>query len=93
MYGTHAVTDEASGARYALRSHDEALLDSYTSQRATIFGTPVPGYENGAVEGGPPLLSVTQVEATTESAATGEEVARFDLFVEEEAPEDSSFYK
>jgi hypothetical protein len=80
MDGTHAITDEASGTRYALRSDDEALLDAYTSQRASIFGTPVPSYEDGAIEGSPPLLSITQVEPTTGSAATGEEVVRFDLF-------------
>ena len=78
--GTHAITDQASGARYALRSDDEALLDAYTSQRASIFGTPVPSYEDGDIGGGPLLLSITQVEPTTGSTATGEEVVRFDLF-------------
>ncbi len=62
MYGTHAITDEASGTRYALRSEDEGLLDSYVGQRVTVYGALVPGYENGQVEGGPPLLSVTWVE-------------------------------
>jgi hypothetical protein len=61
MYGTHAITDEASGTRYALRSGEEGLLDRYTGQRVTVFGTPVPGYE-GDLEGGPPLLEVTRVE-------------------------------
>jgi hypothetical protein len=62
MYGSHAVTDEASGTRYALRSEEEGLLDGYTGQRATVYGTSVPEYEGGAIEGGPPLLNVTRVE-------------------------------
>jgi hypothetical protein len=62
MYGSHAVTDEASGTRYALRSEEEELLDGYTGRRATVYGTSVPEYEGGAVEGGPPLLNVTRVE-------------------------------
>ena len=62
MYGTHAMTDEGSGTFYALTSEDEGLLDSYVGQRVTVYGTLVPGYENGQVEGGPPLLSVTWVE-------------------------------
>ena len=62
MYGTHAITDEASGTRYALQSEDEGLLDDYVGQRVTIYGTLVPGYENGQIEGGPPLLSVTRIE-------------------------------
>jgi hypothetical protein len=61
MYGTHAITDEASGTRYALRSEEEGLLDRYVGRRVTVSGTPVPGYEGG-LEGGPPLLSVTSVE-------------------------------
>ena len=61
MYGTHAITDEASGTRYALRSEDGRLLDGYVGRRVTVYGTPVSGYENG-LEGGPPLLSVTRVE-------------------------------
>ena len=61
MYGSHAVVDEASGERYALRSEEEGLLDDSTSRRATVSGTLVPGYENGAVEGGPPLVQVDQV--------------------------------
>ncbi len=74
MYGTHAVTDEASGARYALRSEEVGLLDAYTGQRATVFGTPVPGYENGAIEGGPPFLNVTRIEPAT-ADIPGEKVA------------------
>jgi len=62
MYGTHAITDEVSGARYALGSEDVGLLDSYVGQRVSVYGESVPAYENGQVEGGPPLLSVTWVE-------------------------------
>ena len=61
MYGTHAITDEASGTRYALGSKEEGLLDRYTGQRVTVSGTPVPGYESG-LEGGPPFIEVNQVE-------------------------------
>lgn len=62
MYGTHALTDETSGTIYALRSEEEGLLDGYVGQRVTVHGTLVAGYENGQVEGGPPLLNVTQIE-------------------------------
>ncbi len=61
MYGTHAITDEASGDRYALKS-EEGLLDGHVGERVTVYGTLVPGYENGQIEGGPPLLDVTRVE-------------------------------
>jgi hypothetical protein len=61
QYGTHAATDEASGAFYVLSSH-VVDLDVYTGQRVTVYGTLVPGYEYGQVEGGPPLLDVTWVE-------------------------------
>lgn len=62
MYGTHAISDEASGTFYALRSEEEGLLDGYVESRVTVYGASVPGYENGAVEGGPPLLNVSRVE-------------------------------
>jgi hypothetical protein len=82
MYGTHAVTDEASGVRYALRSEEVGLLDTYTGQRATVFGAPVPGYETGAIEGGPPFLNVTRIEpATAGIPGTGVPVG-FDLALE-----------
>jgi hypothetical protein len=61
MYGSHAVVDEASGERYALRSDEEGLLTDSNGRRATVSGTLVPGYENGAVEGGPPLIEVDEV--------------------------------
>jgi hypothetical protein len=61
QYGTHIVSDEASGAFYALSS-DVLDLDSYVGQRVTIYGIPAPGYGSGQVEGGPPLVYVTGVE-------------------------------
>lgn len=36
-------------------------LDAYTGQRVTVYGAPVPGYEGGQVEGGPPIVDVTWV--------------------------------
>ena len=62
MYGTHTITDISLGIGYALRSENEELLDSYVGQRVTVHGTLVPGYENGQIEGGPPLLEVSRVE-------------------------------
>ena len=62
MYGTHAVTNAASGERYALQSED-VDLDAYVGRRLTVYGIPTPGYENGQIEGGPPLLNVTRIEA------------------------------
>jgi hypothetical protein len=61
MYGTHAITDEASGAYYALGS-ESVDLDAYTGWRVIVYGAPVPGYEAGQIEGGPSLLDVTWVE-------------------------------
>ena len=61
MYGSHAIVDETSGERYALRSEEEGLLTDSNGRRATVSGTLVPGYENGAVEGGPPLIEVDEV--------------------------------
>lgn len=65
QYGTHTITDEASDAFYALSS-DIVDLDAYTGQRVTVYGSLVPGYEAGQVEGGPPLVYVTAMvpEAT-----------------------------
>ncbi len=62
MYGTHTITDVSLGVRHALRSQDEEVLDAYGGQRVTVHGTFVAGYENGQIEGGPPLLMVTKVE-------------------------------
>ena len=61
QYGTHTVTDEGSGAFYVLSS-EVVDLDAYAGQRVAVYGTLVPGYESGQVEGGPPLLDVTWVE-------------------------------
>jgi hypothetical protein len=74
MYGSHAVTDEASGERYALRSDEEGLLDDATSRRTKISGTLVPGYEDGAVESGPPLVEVDRIEPAAKGVADGEDV-------------------
>jgi hypothetical protein len=71
MYGTHTITDASSGIRYALRSEDEELLDSHAGQIVTVHGTLVPGYENGQIEGGPPLLEVTRVEPVQGSFKRG----------------------
>ena len=60
QYGTHVISDEASGAFYALNS-DIIDLDAYIGQRVTVYGIPAPGHESGQVEGGPPLVYVTGV--------------------------------
>ena len=75
MYGTHAITDEPSGAFYALES-DVVDLDAYVGQRVTVYGTLVPGYESGQVEGGPPLVEVTQMAPADAAADT----TSFDFF-------------
>ena len=75
MYGTHAITAESSGAFYALRS-DVVDFDPYVGQSVTVYGTLVPGYESGGVEGGPPLMEVTEVVPADAPAGT----ASFDLF-------------
>jgi hypothetical protein len=62
MYGTHAITDETWGTFYALQS-EVVDLDAYAGQRVTVYGTVVPGYESGQIEGGPPLVDVTWVES------------------------------
>ncbi len=56
QYGVYAITDEVSGSRYALQA---ANLNAYVGRRVTVYGTPVPGYQNGEIEGGPDLLKVT----------------------------------
>ncbi len=88
MYGTHAIADEATGVRYALES-DDVDLDAYVGERVTISGDPVPGYENGQVEGGPTLLEVRSAEPAT--AARGATVA-FKVKIEDEVPKNVSFY-
>ncbi len=61
MYGTHVIVDEQTGAFYALGS-ETVDLGYHAGQRVTVYGTLVPGYEYGQVEGGPPLVDVTWVE-------------------------------
>lgn len=70
MYGTHGISDRDSGY-YALRS-DTVNLDDYVGQPVSVNGTLVPGYENGQVEGGPPLAEVTRVEPLTEPDSPGD---------------------
>ncbi|WP_152670510.1 hypothetical protein [Rubrobacter aplysinae] len=68
MYGTHAIEDEATGTMYALQS--EAVdLDRYVGERVTVNGTVVPGYEAGAIEGGPALIQVSDLEAADQGSS------------------------
>lgn len=61
-YGTHAITDEASGTRYALSS-DEVNLGEYVGERVTVRGWLAPGYEEEEWVGiGPRLVYVYAVE-------------------------------
>jgi hypothetical protein len=100
QYGEYAVTDEATGTPYALDS-ESVDLGAYLGEEATVTGTVVPGYEEGAVEGGPALLEVTAIEGAegdtgggTGGAPSddGTATATFRLVVEGEVPEDFSFY-
>lgn len=61
QYGTHTVVNDADGISYALQS-ESVSLDEFEGARATISGTLVPGYEDGQIEGGPPLVEVSSVE-------------------------------
>ena len=74
MYGSHTIVDEASGERYALRSEEEELLADSNGRRATVSGTLVPGYENGAVEGGPPLIEVDEIRSAADIPDNGADV-------------------
>lgn len=65
QYGTHLIVDEATSASYALES-GSVDLDAYVGQAVTLYGTPVPGYQDGQIEGGPNLLNVTSVDAPAE---------------------------
>jgi hypothetical protein len=75
MYGTHTITDESSCTFYALGS-DVVDLDPYVGQRVIVYGTLVPGYESGGIEGGPPLVEVTEVVPADAPAGT----TSFDFF-------------
>ncbi|HEX2729315.1 MAG TPA: hypothetical protein VHM16_06135 [Rubrobacteraceae bacterium] len=60
QYGTHVLMGESGDLLFALRS-DTVALDDYVGERVTLQGIRVPGYQNGAVEGGPDLLEVTRI--------------------------------
>ena len=85
MYGTHAMTDEVGGDLYALQS-EVVDLDAYVGQRVTVFGASVPEYENGQVEGGPPLFEVTRVESAGGPTEGDGITATFELAAECEPP-------
>jgi hypothetical protein len=55
QYGDFVLTDEATGKHYALRASG-VDLSALVGQRVTV-----PGFENGKVEGGLPLLDVIRV--------------------------------
>ncbi len=87
MYGTHGISDQYQGY-FALQS-DTVNLDAYVGQSVTVYGNLVSGYENGQVEGGPPLVNVTRVEKTP-----GEDrvTLSFELTVEGRPPADATFF-
>lgn len=60
QYGTHVLLDDGA-VLFALQS-DAVALDAHAGERVTIRGTRVPGYQGGAIEGGPDLLNVTGVD-------------------------------
>lgn len=65
-FGTHSISDDATGTLYALRSAGPDL-DSYGSQQVTVYGalTPgVPGSGEEGIEGNGtlPSIDVTRVE-------------------------------
>lgn len=90
MYGTHAITDEASGEYYALES---GIVDLYAfvGQSVTLYGSLVEGYENGRIEGGPPLVDVYQVEPASDPNSKTV-TATFELTVEGEPPAGTEFF-
>ena len=49
MYGSHAIVDEASGERYALRSEEEGFLYDSNGRSDTVSSTIEPRYENVVV--------------------------------------------
>lgn len=68
QYGDYALTDERTGRRLALRADpDDAPaqdLSGLVGGRVIVYGTAVPGYEDGQVESGPPLVDVTDAHRT-----------------------------
>lgn len=61
QYGTHVLLGDGGALLFALQS-GTVSLDDYVGEQVTVSGTRVPGYQGGAVEGGPDLLNVTSVE-------------------------------
>lgn len=68
QYGTHAMTEEATGVFYALESN-QINLDDYTGERVTVFGTI--SLEAGELEGGPALIDVGRVEPAQADGGPG----------------------
>lgn len=89
MYGTHGISDDDSGY-YALQS-DTVNLAAYVGQPVNVYGTLVPGYEDGQIEGGPPLVEVTQVEPI-EEPDDYKVTLNFELAVEGQPPAGTSFF-
>lgn len=58
MYGDYALTDERSGRRLALRADPDdppaEYLSGFVGERVLVYGTAVPGTEDGQVDFGPP---------------------------------------
>lgn len=90
QYGTHAVTDGSTGTLYALGS-ETVNLDDYVGKQVTVYGTLVPGYEDGQIEGGPPLVEVTRVEPI-EEPGDYEVTLSFELATEGPPPMETSFF-
>ena len=68
QYGTHTLVDGDTGELiYALTS-ESVDLDAYEGELVTIYGTYVPGYEDG-VDGGPPLVEVHRVETAPDGGS------------------------
>lgn len=94
QYGTHGISDQYQGY-FALQGAG-ANLDAYIGQTVEIYGTLVPGYENGQVEGGPPLVEVTRVSQIGGSEADKATLG-FELTVEDQSrprtPHSSALYR
>lgn len=86
-YGTHAITDQASGCRYALQS-EQVDLASYVGEKVEVTGTTARGYP---VDGGPVLLNVSKVEPR--SPGGGENATlTFEVDTEGRVPQDATFF-